>query len=99
MSVDINNVQELLKKDNAEVLDVRETNEFREDGYIEGVRHTPMSDFDVDTLNLDKDKTYYIMCRSGKRSAHIAEYMEQNGYEAFNLEGGINGYNGEKLFK
>lgn len=99
MEVHINEIPKLLNEDNVEILDVREINELSEEGYIEGTRHTPMSEFDVETVSLDKDKKYYIMCRAGGRSARVVEYMEHNGYDATNLAGGISAYDGEKLFK
>lgn len=39
---------------------------------------------------LDKDKTYFIYCRSGARSAQACSIMNQLGFEhTCNLEGGI----------
>ncbi|WP_291275984.1 rhodanese-like domain-containing protein [Flavobacterium sp.] len=39
---------------------------------------------------LDKDKTYFIYCRSGARSAQACSIMNQLGFEhTYNLEGGI----------
>lgn len=39
---------------------------------------------------LDKDKTYFVYCRSGARSAQACSIMNQLGFEhTYNLEGGI----------
>ena len=39
---------------------------------------------------LDKDKTYLLYCRSGARSAALANYMGQLGFKhLYNLSGGI----------
>ncbi|CAD2076921.1 rhodanese-like domain-containing protein [Phocicoccus pinnipedialis] len=99
MEVNINEVKNLLKEENVEILDVREPQELVDDGYIEGTHHIPMSEFDVETVPLDKSKKYYVMCLAGGRSARVVEYMEKCGFDATNLEGGIKAYTGEKLYK
>jgi rhodanese-related sulfurtransferase len=46
---------------------------------------------------LDKNKSYYVYCRSGNRSYHAGNYMLQAGFEkVYNLKPGIIGWNGEK---
>lgn len=45
---------------------------------------------------LDRDKTYFIYCRSGNRSYHAAVHMKKMGFEkVFNLEYGISDYTGK----
>ena len=45
---------------------------------------------------LDKNKNYYVYCRSGMRSAKACEIMKQLGFEnAYNLMGGIIEWDGE----
>ncbi len=31
----------------------------------------------------------YVLCHSGARSARVVEFLEQQGYDAVNIEGGI----------
>ena len=38
---------------------------------------------------LPTDGTLYLMCRSGARSAQATAYLEQQGYDAVNVDGGI----------
>jgi len=46
---------------------------------------------------LDKNKTYYVYCRSGNRSFHAGNFMLQAGFQkVYNLEPGIIGWHGEK---
>ena len=41
-------------------------------------------------LRLDKSKTYYVYCRSGRRSLNTVEFMRENGFkESYNVDGGI----------
>lgn len=57
----------------------------------------PMFMQEVDKL--DKNKSYYLYCRSGNRSFHAGNYMLKVGFEkVYNLEPGIIGWQGEKEF-
>lgn len=52
--------------------------------------------FTKELEKLDKNKSYYIYCRSGNRSHHAAKQMLQMGFErVYNLADGIIGWNGE----
>lgn len=45
---------------------------------------------------LDRDKSYYLYCRSGNRSYHAGRAMIQKGFtKVYNLEPGIIGWLGE----
>ena len=53
-------------------------------------------DFIFNLEELDKNKNYYVYCRSGSRSAQACAIMNQLGFEnAFNLMGGILEWKGE----
>ncbi|WP_282134508.1 rhodanese-like domain-containing protein [Seonamhaeicola maritimus] len=85
-------VEKLENDDNAVVLDVRTNAEVAE-GIIPNAIHLDfyLGDEFVDELDeLDKDKNYYVYCRSGNRSHKACEIMEELGFtNAYNLEGGI----------
>ena len=52
------------------------------------------SDFQSKIADLEKNKNYYVFCRSGGRSASACEFMESNGFNTtFNLIGGITAWN------
>ena len=54
----------------------------------------------VDRINAleNKDANYYVYCRSGMRSHQACDYMNELGFtNAFNLNGGILQYAGEKI--
>ena len=47
---------------------------------------------------LDETKTYYIYSRNGNRSSKACEILEDIGFnESYNLMGGINEWNSEKV--
>jgi rhodanese-related sulfurtransferase len=78
--------------ENTVILDVRTEDEFN-DGFIANAINIDIhrgQDFITEIEALDKDKKYYIYCRSGMRSAKACEIMNQLGFEnTYNLLGGI----------
>lgn len=89
----------LEKDDNAVILDVRTDDEI-EEGYIPGAKNIDIykgQEFVNEVEKLDKDKNYYIYCRSGKRSAQACTILDQMGFaNTYNLEGGFMEWEGEK---
>ena len=81
-----------LQKDTAAViLDVRRPTEFAE-GHIKGAINIDWLDienFKAQAEKLDINKTYFIYCRSGKRSNAAAREMAKRGFKVFDLQGGI----------
>ena len=91
-------VQEEVSKGNATLIDIREADELKQNGVIEGSVHAPrgMLEFYADpTLpyhkpQLDKLKRIILHCASGGRSALAATTLKQMGYEnVAHLDGGI----------
>ena len=70
------------------VLDVREPWE-QQIARLQGTLDIPMSEIAGRLAELPKDRDIVVMCRSGGRSAKITQYLEQCGYRAANLTGGI----------
>src|SRR5699024_12327775 len=73
--------------DEAHILDVRDPYEF-EAGHIPGAINIPMDQLPIRIDELDPDTDYYVICRTGGRSARATPYMEMHGYSAFNFAGG-----------
>jgi rhodanese-related sulfurtransferase len=38
---------------------------------------------------LDRGREVVVLCRSGRRSLQVANFLQQNGFQAVNLAGGI----------
>ena len=78
--------------DDTVVLDVRTEEEFYGPlGHIEGAMLIPIDDL-ADRLNeLDfvKDKTIYVVCRSGNRSNRGKDILNTNNFTAVNVDGGM----------
>ena len=72
------------------ILDVRTPDEYAE-GHIEGAMLLNFLDdkaFNKGLKKLDKKHTYYIYCRSGRRSHGACEKMNKKGFKTFDMEGG-----------
>ena len=80
------------------IIDVREDYELEETGTIKGAIHIPMNEVPNRLNEITKEREIYILCRSGVRSYNVAKYLNELGYDAINLDGGIIDYKGE-LFK
>ena len=72
-----------------QLIDVRTEEEY-ELGHINDSILHPVDN--IETFNHDKNKTYYIHCKSGNRSAKVSEYLSEQGYDVVNLEGGYQAY-------
>lgn len=73
------------------VLDVRTPQEFA-DGHLADATNIDFygSSFVPELDGLDKDRPYFVYCRSGNRSAQTVQTMHDLGFtEVYELEGGI----------
>ncbi|WP_114853582.1 rhodanese-like domain-containing protein [Brachybacterium sp. YJGR34] len=87
--MDVETVTPAQVPENAHLIDVREQNEW-DAGHAPSAQHLPAS-----TLleNLEKlpedDQDLYIVCRTGGRSAQVAQWLNHNGFDAINVAGGM----------
>jgi adenylyltransferase/sulfurtransferase len=81
--------QRLDAKESLEVIDVREPFEERI-CRIDGARLVPLGALPGRLDELDRDSTYILQCRSGKRSAEAVDILTRAGFkDVHNLRGGI----------
>ncbi|MDZ7935825.1 MAG: rhodanese-like domain-containing protein [Emticicia sp.] len=83
--------QLITETSNAVILDVRTLAEHKQGG-IDGAINIDImeSSFTQKVATLDKDKTYFVFCRSGNRSGSACEMMSKNGFKnLYNLSGGM----------
>ena len=76
------------------LIDVREADAFAS-GHLPGAINLPLSDFLERYGELDKDKSYHIICRSGARSAQACAFLEEEGYDVTNVAGGTIAWMGD----
>ena len=74
----------------AVILDVRQPDEFAAGHLAKAVNLDWLnpSTFSEGMAKLDKDHTYYIYCRSGRRSNAAASKMKREGFRVFDMKGG-----------
>ncbi|MGD6816954.1 rhodanese-like domain-containing protein [Metabacillus sp. 84] len=90
--------QKLKNGENIELVDVREDEEV-EEGMISKAKHIKMGDIPARAGELDKDKEYIFICRSGRRSENVAAYLQEQGYKVVNMTGGMLEWKGETVPK
>lgn len=80
--IEVNELIEIVenKPENVVLLDVREQDEYNE-GHIPGVKLLPTSQFaERYEQELDKEKEYVVICRSGNRSQKVSKFLQEQGY-------------------
>lgn len=80
-----------LGKDAYEVIDVRTKEEFSS-GNVKGSKNINLFDpyFSDKVAELDTTKTYFLICRSGNRSATACNTMARSGHQhLYNIAGGM----------
>jgi rhodanese-related sulfurtransferase len=73
------------------VLDVREDEEWSA-GHIDGARHVPMYQVPQHVgyaPDLGPDVPIVVVCKMGGRSAQVTAWLNQQGWRAANLDGGM----------
>ncbi|MBD0323287.1 MAG: rhodanese-like domain-containing protein [Aldersonia sp.] len=74
--------------DDVVLLDVREPDEW-ELGHAPGAQHIPMGDVPSRLDEIDMDAQLYVVCRQGGRSLRVVQYLNQVGFDAVNVAGGM----------
>lgn len=95
--VDANDFAAGIQQKEAVILDVRTREEFNS-GHIPGAKNIDImgGNFSAQISGLDKEKAYFVYCRSGGRSSSACGAMASQGFtHLFNLRGGIGAWRGK----
>ena len=86
------------EREDVQILDVRELYEWNA-GRIEGAVHVPLNEVMAGRGDghLDASKPVYVVCRSGNRSELASLMLRARGYDAHNMEGGMQAWQSEGL--
>lgn len=76
--------------DDAVIIDVREDDEWAA-GHIPTALHIPMGQVPQRLQDLPEGELT-IVCRSGGRSRRTAEWLQRNGYDVVNVDGGMSAW-------
>jgi rhodanese-related sulfurtransferase len=75
------------------IIDVREVDEVVT-GKIPGAVNIPLGLVEFRMHELDKEKAYIMVCRSGGRSGRAAQFLEGQGFNVTNMTGGMLAWEG-----
>ncbi|HEV8682144.1 MAG TPA: rhodanese-like domain-containing protein [Actinomycetota bacterium] len=85
------------RRDDVQILDVREGWEW-DAGHIDGSLHIPLNELLGGRMeSLEKNRPVVAVCKTGNRSEVAALMLRARGYEAHNLEGGVEDWSTEGL--
>ena len=94
-NISMQNFYAKYKKEELTILDLRENHEYAA-GHIPSAQNFPLSSLGIEFTKLDKNQKYYIICQAGGRSARAYDFLEAQGFDIINIEGGVNNWPGEK---
>lgn len=93
-TMDVNDFEALINKDEVQLIDVRTGVEYSE-GHIAGAININVMDDSFRTLSdslLTKDTPVAVYCRSGKRSKAAADILSKKGFKVYELAKGFNSW-------
>lgn len=88
--------QQMVAANKAEWLDVRLESEYR-NIHIPGALNIPLYLLRIKAATLNRDKTYIVYCDTGRRSSSAAYLLNERGYDACYLQGGLRSLEKEEL--
>jgi rhodanese-related sulfurtransferase len=86
-SVTVHDLNAALTDGSAPVIDVREPHEYA-DGHVPRAALMPLMTVPQRVDELPTDRTVYIVCAVGARSAQAAAFLASRGVDAVNVDGG-----------
>lgn len=98
INLDYESFSQMIINENSKcvILDVRTREEYLQ-GHIRNSLNIDIykNDFKTKINSLNKQKTYFVYCKSGYRSNSAVKFMHGLGFEqVYNLKGGINKWKG-----
>jgi hydroxyacylglutathione hydrolase len=97
-SISATELAEIMKKDEANVIDVRKKSEYMSE-HIVNAENAPLDFINESMLKLDKNKTYYVHCAGGYRSMIFNSILRARGYDKLvDIKGGFKAIKDSKGF-
>ncbi|WP_307976651.1 rhodanese-like domain-containing protein [uncultured Streptococcus sp.] len=92
-TINIDQLENLLANQEINLIDVREADEYAS-GHIPSAVNMPLSQLDDSFSSLDADKSYHLVCQMGGRSARAYQFLEAQGFDVTNVDGGTSAWSG-----
>ncbi|KAF1303031.1 rhodanese-like domain-containing protein [Candidatus Enterococcus willemsii] len=93
-SINVQDFQMLLANQPVAILDIRDNTAFNE-GHLSGSISMPTTSLPNRLNELDKETTYYVISHSGRRSDIIAQFLNNHGFDAMHVIGGMKAFRKE----
>ena len=98
-TINADEAYEMLKNNNCNLIDIRESNELENTGKVEGANHIPRGMLEVyldpnspifQNGQIDKNKEFVLFCAGGVRSALAVKSLKDMGYQnVSHIDGGF----------
>ena len=98
-TINVDEAYEMLKNNNCNLIDIRESNELENTGKVEGASHIPRGMLEVyldpnspifQNGQIDQNKEFVLFCAGGVRSALAVKSLKDMGYQKVShIEGGF----------
>lgn len=85
--IDIDGLKRELDDDGTTLIDVREPAEYAE-AHVPGAVLIPMGQLPSRLEEVPRDRTVYVICRSGNRSGAMGPLLDAHGFDSVNVLGG-----------
>lgn len=89
--VSVHDLAEAISRDEAYVVDVRESYEY-EAGHVPGAVHVPLFLVPLKYTEFPSDRPLYLICETGNRSYQAGLFLARNGIASRNVEGGTSAW-------
>ncbi len=90
-SISSDRAELMLKEGNSTLIDVRTPKEYKS-LHIKDAKLMPLDELEKHLDELDKKTRIIVYCQSGNRSVSASRILSDNGFTAYNVKGGINGW-------
>ncbi|PKM95832.1 MAG: rhodanese-like domain-containing protein [Firmicutes bacterium HGW-Firmicutes-1] len=87
-NVNAEQVQGWIKDEDVVIVDVREEYEYKK-GHIPQAKLIPLNTIPQRLSEIDKSKKIIVVCASGGRSKGAASFLSSEGYQVYNMMGGM----------
>ena len=98
-TINADEAYEMLKNNNCNLIDIRESNELENTGKVEGAKHIPRGMLEVyldpnspifQNGQIDQNKEFVLFCAGGVRSALAVKSLKDMGYQKVShIDGGF----------
>jgi rhodanese-related sulfurtransferase len=92
---DVKQLRDCTLNGGAELIDVREYTEYA-GGHVRGAKLMPLGDISKRYTEIPRDKPVFVICRTGRRSAHAQKaFLDLGITNVINVRGGIEAWKSE----